>query len=164
MNGRGADARACKLKPMMNNASTMMPKKIAKPRTRKATATGVVGPHNGCELELMLSGTKPLARFAKEPVPSAQFKAIEAAFKPHVRRGTVRRFQFKGEDFDRVYYCLPTEEWRVKLLELIDTSLEAGAHKFTITDLQRIDGAILGYTKADVEYFIARWRRHHRNA
>ena len=129
----------------------------------KTKPKGVIGPHNGRELELMLSGAKPLARFAKEPVPSAQFKAAEAAFKPHVKRGTMRRFQFKGEDFDRVYYCLPTEEWRVKLLELIDTALEAGRHEFTIYDLQRIDGAMLGYAKEDVEFFVARWRRQHRD-
>ena len=70
-------------------------------------------------------------------------------------------FVFPGDEFDRVYYCLPTEEWRVKLLELIETALEAGAHPFTIEDLHRIDGALLGYSKEDIEFFLARWRQHH---
>jgi hypothetical protein len=130
-------------------------------KRQRSKRTGKIKPHEGRELELMLAGKKPLARFAIEhKTPRAHAKS-EAAFRPHVERGTVLRFQFNGDGFDRIYYCLPTEEWRVKLLELIDKALELGVHDFTIYDLHRIDGTLLGYSKADIEAFVARWRRHH---
>jgi len=137
-----------------------MSKKATTKRERKPAA-GKIKPHEGGELELMLKGKKPLARFALEHDAPQAHAATEAAFRPHVERGTLQRFQFKGEDFDRVYYCLPTEEWRVKLLELVDKALEVGVHDFTIYDLHRLDGTMLGYTKTDIEFFIANWRRHH---
>jgi hypothetical protein len=139
---------------------------VAKKQTakRKAAAPkGKIKPHEGRELALMLAGKKPLARFALEHKAPDALAASEAAFRPHVTRGKLQRFQFNGAEFDRIYYCRPTEEWRVKLLELIDSALEAGVHNFTIYDLHRIDGAMLGYSKADVEHFIARWREHHRD-
>ena len=137
---------------------------MAKKQTAKAKAAaprGKIKPHEGRELALMLAGKKPLARFALEHKAPDALAASEAAFRPHVTRGKLQRFQFKGAEFDRVYYCLPTEEWRVKLLELIEAALEAGAHPFTIEDLHRIDGALLGYSKEDIEFFLARWRQHH---
>lgn len=138
-----------------------MRKKAAKRLPKKTAAKGVIGPHNERELELMLAGAKPLARFTREH-GAATYEEVEAAFRPHVERGAVLRFFFRSEDTERVYFCLPTEEWRVKLLELIETALEVGAaNAFTIYDLHRIDGAMLGYAKEDVEFFVARWRRHH---
>src|SRR5258708_766964 len=113
--------------------------------TRRSKPKGKIKPHEGRELTLMLAGKKPLARSAIEHKAPRGHAKDEAAFRPHVESGRVLRFQFKGEEFDRVYYCLPTEEWRVKLLELIDTALEAGAHEFSIYDLHRIDGTMLGY-------------------
>ena len=131
------------------------------PRKRTRMPKGTIKPHDGSELALMLKGKKPLARFALEHKAPGIHAATEAAFRPYVERGELLRFQFKGEDFDRLYYCLPTEEWRVKLLELIDKALEAGTHDFTIYDLHRIDGTLLGYSKKDIEFFIANWRHHH---
>lgn len=51
----------------------------------------------------------------------------------------------------------------MKVLKLVDMSLETGSHAVTIYDLHRIDGALLGYAKADVEAFVARWRRSESN-
>lgn len=137
---------------------------MKKPVTKKSRAVrkGTIKPHEGRELSLMLDGSKPLARFTRE-VGAKTYAEVDAAFKPYVKRGTVQRFAFKSGGVERIYFCLPTEEWRVKLLELIDTALEIGAHEFTIYDLHRIDGALLGYSKADVEFFIARWRRHYKD-
>lgn len=135
-----------------------MQKRIRRTQRAKARAKGAVLPHKGRELELMLKGAKPLARFVREP-GAADHMATESRFAPHVRSGSVLRFAFQGADSERVYYCPPTEEWRVKLLELVDGALRSGAHAFTIYDLHRIDGALLGYSKADVEFFVARWRR-----
>jgi hypothetical protein len=130
---------------------------------RKATAKGKIKPHEGGELQLMLKGRKPLARFALEHKSPSTIAKSEAAFRPHVERGTFLRFQFKGDDFDRIYYCRPTEEWRVKVLELVDKALEIGVHDFTIYDLHRLDGTLLGYSKRDIEHFIDTWRDHHRD-
>ena len=131
-------------------------------KTQRSRPKGKIKPHEGRELALMLAGKKPLARFTREH-GAKTYADVEAAFKPYVERGTLQRFFFRSEETERIYYCLPTEEWRVKLLELIDKALEAGVHDFTIYDLHRIDGAMLGYTKDDVEFFIARWRRHHKD-
>lgn len=127
-------------------------------KMRRPGPKGAIHPHDGRELRLMLAGKKPLARFARAH-DAKTLGAVEAAFAPHVARGKISRFEFRSEETERVYYCLPTEEWRVKLLELIDAALEAGAHDFTMADLHRIDGAMLGYAKADIEAFVARWRR-----
>ena len=136
-----------------------MQRQIQKARRSKSRAKGVIFPHEGRELQLMLKGKKPLARFTRKRSAAAD-AAVEAAFAPHVARGKLARFEFRSEDTARVYYCLPTEEWRVKLLELIDAALETGAHAFTIYDLHRIDGAMLGYAKADIEAFVERWRQN----
>jgi len=137
---------------------------VTKKQSRKRSTSrprGRIKPHEGSELDLMLKGKKPLARFAIEHKTPDALAQTEASFQPHVARGTFLRFQFKGDEFDRLYFCQPTEEWRVKLLELIDTALEAGAHNFTIYDLHRIDGTLLGYSKSDIEFFISNWRQHH---
>jgi len=138
-----------------------MTKKLTAKRKPAASRRGKIKPHEGGELELMLEGKKPLARFALEHNAPDIHARTEAAFRRHVERGTLQRFQFKGEDFDRIYYCLPTEEWRVKLLELVDKALEVGVHDFTIYDLHRLDGTLLGYSKKDIEFFVENWRRHH---
>jgi hypothetical protein len=130
---------------------------------RKTASKGKIKPHEGGELALMLKGKKPLARFALEHNAPKKLAETEAAFRPHVDSGTLQRFQFKGDEFDRVYYCRPTEEWRVKVLELVDRALELGVHDFTIYDLHRLDGTLLGYGKKDIEHFIATWRHHHKD-
>lgn len=134
---------------------------MKKPAPKRSAAKGRIKPHEGGELDLMLKGKKPLARFALEHKTPQTIAKSEAAFRPHVARGTFLRFQFKGEEFDRIYYCRPTEEWRVKVLELVDRVLEIGAHDFTIYDLHRLDGTLLGYSKTDIEHFVATWRKHH---
>lgn len=136
-----------------------MQKRLRKPRRGKArVAKGTILPHKERELDLMLKGAKPLARFVRDH-GTGDHANVEAAFAPHVERGDVLRFAFRSENSERIYYCLPTEEWRVKLLELVHSTLEAGAHAFTIYDLHRLEGALLGYSKEDVEFFIARWRK-----
>lgn len=54
-------------------------------------------------------------------------------------------------------YCLPTEEWRCKLSALISCMCRSGAafDIFTSNDLARLEGALLGYSKEEIETFIA---------
>lgn len=55
----------------------------------------------------------------------------------------------------RHYFCLPTEEWRIKVMEVMEEVM-ARPNKggFTENDLHRLDGTLLGYTKTDIETFI----------
>lgn len=118
-----------------------------------------IGPHNGRELQLMLSGEKPMAAFYAEP-GVADEDVGDADFKPHVDAGTILKFVFddpvlKGQ---RRCYCLPTEEWRCKLSNMLFALARERRlqNELTTDDLHRIDGTLLGYAKADIEYFIRR--------
>lgn len=126
-----------------------MPKRIA--------PTGV-GPHNGHELELMLQGDKPMALFAAEPGMDAE-DIGDAGFKPFVEEGRILRFaQIDPEtSVEERRYCLPTEEWRCKLSLLISRMCRSGEafDTFTSNDLARLEGALLGYSKEDIEVFVA---------
>jgi hypothetical protein len=114
-----------------------------------------VGPHNDHELELMLAGRKPLARFVKElSVPG--HKLGDEAFASVVDSGKISKIFIQDGQVEYRYYCLPTEEWRIKLLEFVR---KADTGIFTDDDLHRLDGALLGYAKADVEKFVNRARR-----
>ncbi len=126
-----------------------MPKRIVPPG---------VGPHNGRELELMLQGDKPMALFAAEPGMDPE-DVGDAGFKPFVEEGRFLMFAHIDPETsveDR-RYCLPTEEWRCKLSLLISKMCRDGGafDVFTSNDLARLEGALLGYTKQDVEVFIA---------
>jgi hypothetical protein len=114
-----------------------------------------IGPHNGIELDLMLAGKKPLARFSKE-LPVGDYEVGDEAFAQFVDAGFIKRFVFNEGPCEYRYYCHPTEEWRVKVLELIRrVALEENKGGFTEDDLHRVDGALLGYEKTDVEQFVA---------
>jgi hypothetical protein len=59
----------------------------------------------------------------------------------------------------RRFYCRRGEEWRVKVMDLIDRLLaDQTLVGFSEEDLHRLDGALLGYQKADIELFIERIR------
>ncbi len=107
----------------------------------------------------MLSGAKPMALFWLEPGMDAE-DVGHTDFEEYVSQGRILKFV----DFDPVTsietyrYCLPTEEWRVKLSQLIGRMCREGtAHSvFTTADLARLEGMLLGYPKESVEAFIAR--------
>jgi len=126
------------------------------PKTEKRPPASI-GPHNGRELQLMLSGEKPMAAFYAEP-GVADEDVGDADFKPYVEAGTILKNVFddpvlKGQ---RRCYCLPTEGWRGKLSNMLFALATDNAFRreFTTDDLHRIDGTLLGYEKADIEYFI----------
>jgi hypothetical protein len=119
-----------------------------------------IGPHEDRELELLLAGTKPLARISYES--QAWFTEDEPLYQPHVEAGTIKRFTsaFDQPPIQTVYYCLPTEEWRVKLMETMCTLWRQPDHGgYTIDDYSRIEGYLLGYSKTDIETFITHWHR-----
>ena len=119
---------------------------------------GKIGPHEGFELDLLLKGEKPLAKFTVEGLDPD----YEAQFELAINRGEILGFKFPSDRdrrLDRRYYCLPGEEWRVKLLELLyGQTSEHILNKFTEEELHRLDGALLGYSSADIDAFICKLR------
>lgn len=76
-----------------------------------------VGPHNNRELELMLSGEKPLAMFSDLPGPDTVLPT--AAFAPYVTSGAIIMATFDellpdGRTLRHEYYAVPGEEWRIE--------------------------------------------------
>ena len=119
-----------------------------------------IGPHEGRELELLLAGTKPLARMSYDS--QTWFEEDEPLFQPHVTAGTILRFTSAHDTppVQTVYYCLPTEEWRIKILETMVGIWKSPNHGgYTIDDYSRIEGTLLGYAKPDIEAFITHWNR-----
>ncbi|MDP6830561.1 MAG: hypothetical protein QF521_17320 [Alphaproteobacteria bacterium] len=122
-----------------------------------------VGPHELRELELMLSGEKPLAMFIDED--PGNFIIPEADFEPHVRAGTF----IKGEAIypkpndpyapRYVYFALSSEGWRIDALHAINEAIHCGRRKVTDEDEIEI-GSLLGYSPEQVEAFLD-WRNRH---
>lgn len=110
-----------------------------------------IGPHEGRELELLLNGAKPVARFRLDGLS----EEYEAAFSEAVARGDIVEFDFPAAEphLHRRYYCRRGEEWRVKLMELIVQRSLVG---FTEEDMHRLDGTLLGYERADIDAFVNR--------
>src|SRR5262245_19891114 len=87
-----------------------------------------VGPHEGRELELMLSGSKPLSMFI-EPVGETEFEYFpEEEFDKLVVQGkllknvTMEMFpdpRGGEEKCRRVLYALPGEDWRIRAMSLV---------------------------------------------
>jgi hypothetical protein len=114
-----------------------------------------IGPHEGRELELLLNGAKPVARFRLDGLS----EEYEAEFSEAVARGDIVEFDFPAPEphLHRRYYCRRGEEWRVKFMEFVEHSIgDRGLIGFTEEDLHRLDGTLLGYEKADIDAFVSR--------
>ena len=120
-----------------------------------------VGPHEGCELELMRRGVKPLSMFV-EPVPPEFEYFPEHEFDSFVSHGgLVKRIQLEttkdpsGKDvtFRRVLYALPHEAWRIEALLLVQSVYDSRCPGWR-PDLDRVIGLLLGYDREDIEQFL----------
>lgn len=113
-----------------------------------------IGPHEGRELELLLCGEKPVARFTLDGLDPE----YEAQFDAAIERGEILGFKFPSDrdvTLDRCYYCLPGETWRVKLMELVhELTINGKLDAFSSEELHRMDGALLGYSRTDIDAFI----------
>lgn len=137
---------------------------------------GKIGPHNGKELDLMLSGDKPLAFFSVEPGMKAEHVG-DADFAPHVESGRIRFFSKSTEyrvgshlnarliEIEWRAYCLPAHEWRAKIILALHS--EAPGERVSIRDqlspedMARMNGTLLGYSADDIEAFVGRMTRAH---
>lgn len=116
-----------------------------------------IGPHEGRELELLLTGEKPVARFRLDGLS----EEYDAGFREAVEQGRILEFDFPSPELHlhRRFYCRHGEEWRIKVMDLIDRLLaDRTLAGFTEEDLHRLDGTLLGYQKTDIDLFIERIR------
>jgi hypothetical protein len=116
-----------------------------------------IGPHEGRELELLLTGEKPVARFRLDGLS----EEYETRFREAVEQGRILEFDFPAPQrhLHRRFYCRHGEEWRVKVMDLIDRLLaDRTLAGFSEEDLHRLDGTLLGYQKTDIDLFIERMR------
>ncbi|MEJ6785039.1 hypothetical protein [Aminobacter sp. Piv2-1] len=127
--------------------------------------------HTNRELDMMLAGTKPFAAFSHQRVEGFEKPDALAGqdFEPHVKSGVlsehVRTFRGTSEgvplDVDYYFYAVPGEEWRVEAYSLLLELLHRGAW---CSQLEWLQGRLLGYTDEQNEYHLARaypdgWRR-----
>ena len=123
-----------------------------------------VGPHEGRELQLMLSGEKPLAMFS-DAVGSTHLPP-EADFAPYVADGTfVRREEIyqspnSNEALRCVYFARKEDEWRVEALHRIQERLHVFKEP-TSPDTEREIGRLLGYSDAQIDQFLEWTKTHH---
>lgn len=120
-----------------------------------------VGPHEGRELELMLSGAKPLSMFSDVVPPS--FEWPEAEFDVHVEKGAIVKREYLGKTRDEkytiryVYFALPGEEWRIDAAHEINVNPNAALPEAGVQDDIEI-GRLLGYSDQQIRVFLE-WSR-----
>jgi hypothetical protein len=119
------------------------------------------GPHEGRELELMISGAKPLAMFV-EPIPRETAFFPEPDFDAWVTEGrfikqerieTVRHANGSTAQVRRVLYATAQEGWRIKAVLLIEDLYQSLLPGWR-PDLDRAIGLLLGYDRQDIERFL----------
>ncbi|MEM9602886.1 MAG: hypothetical protein AAGA11_08485 [Pseudomonadota bacterium] len=122
--------------------------------------------HNGRELELMLSGSKPLALFG-DALCCLPDECIvpEVAFAPHVASGAIVRsaVEYRSSVLARdggfplmreVLFALHEEAWRIPAMQLLlHTHRRTGVWNETC---ERTQGALLGYTDHENDLW-CRW-------
>lgn len=120
--------------------------------------------HTGRELDLMLSGKKPLAAFCAEVGELPWEELIpEEAFAPHVQSGRVLRQDFEVSSTTSaggrvvlryVLYALPGQEARFELMRALKLALHSGAG--WNETCERVEGALLGYSDEENDAHCAR--------
>jgi hypothetical protein len=126
--------------------------------------------HTGRELELMLAGKKPLAMFYADLgwLPDEEI-IPEERFAPYVTTGEFVRSEIVYEDgyhpvWQRdirtkyVFFALNAEAWRIPAIILA----KAVRKKVQSPNeaLDRIEGALLGYTDEEVDAYCASHQEH----
>jgi hypothetical protein len=125
--------------------------------TKNETALAGVGPHEGCELELMLAGEKPLAMFGD--ALGSGYEVPESNFAPYVadgsivRREAIYRPPAPGLPGRFVYFARAGQEWRIEALHDINERIFTKQQPAS-PDIEREIGRLLGYTEAEIEHYI----------
>ncbi|MCQ9124614.1 hemocin immunity protein [Rodentibacter caecimuris] len=111
---------------------------------------GVLGPHEGRELELMLNHQKEIALFYTDSeVPEHFFPYLED------KTFQLQTINLKTSLGDFSYYLIYRPEHIEKAEELSSVLLKS-YDKFD-PDLERKIGKLLGYSDDDIEFYINHW-------
>jgi hypothetical protein len=116
-----------------------------------------IGPHEDRELELMLSGTKPLAMFSD--AVGSPYEFPEERFAPYVADGTIVRREviycsIKSELPCRcVYFARAGEEWRIEAKHRIKQRLFVYKEPISL-ETEREIGRLLGYADSDINSYL----------
>ena len=125
-----------------------------------------VGPHEGKELELMISGAKPLSMFV-EPIPTDYDFFDEQEFDRLVRSNRlIKEVRVEivstgigdPQRIRRVLYAQVSEAWRIPSMLFVQdiySSLGAGIKP----DLERVIGRLLGYATSDIDSYLDAQKR-----
>lgn len=122
-----------------------------------------LGPHEGIELDLMLTNKKPCSYFCDTNPGSGIIP--EEVFKPFVTSGKIRRFEtcFVPPDLPQpyinmiaVYFCLPGKEMHVGFLQSLHKENRAGKWK---EENDITEGRLLGYDECDIKAYMHHWKK-----
>lgn len=124
-----------------------------------------VGPHEGRELDLMLSSAKPLAMFCDVgPAGSEGWDYPEARFAPHVAAGRLvmrevcQTLSDGRGNVRHLYYALPTEAWRLDAAHALNEATFAPGDPAAHEACARL-GRLLGYRETEIRAFLDWVRR-----
>lgn len=108
-----------------------------------------LGPHEGRELELLLSGEKPIALFYEE-VPDEFLSHLNSGNLKKIMKTFPTQHANKTITFFLIYKNAP-ESHLNELLSILDQSLRQKGFQPTI---ERRIGQLLGYREIDIEYYL----------
>lgn len=114
---------------------------------------GIIGPHEGKELELMLNNQKEIALFYTD-------SEVPEYFFPYLGNKTFDLKEINVND-DLTYYLIYRAE-NIEKAEKLASILQQSFDKFD-PDLEREIGRLLGYNKDDVEYYINHFFNYSKN-
>ena len=128
-----------------------------------------LGPHEGRELELMLTGKKPLSLFSfeegieREIFPEHQFDlyVAEGVFVKNVRVDCYVSADGEEVNMRSVLYATASESWRIPAMRMVQDIYHSQGLGWRL-DLERVIGALLGYDRNDVELFVERLAKRQR--
>jgi hypothetical protein len=125
--------------------------------------------HVGRELEMMLSGLKPLAMFYGDADSEADERIIpEQRFSSYVEKGEFAKGELILEyavdprtnrpvKVRYVFYALVSEQWRIEAMRLaIEVMSKMGRAD---EGLDRIMGTLLGHSAEEIDEFVSKHKR-----
>ena len=118
---------------------------------------GVLGPHEGKELALMLNHKKNVALFNND-------LGIPAEFFPYIKQGIfvvleqANEIYVSTDDFALINFIVYRKGYEVQA-EKLKHLLAEGATEF-IPEIEREIGRILGYNEQDIEFYLVNLEQH----
>ena len=103
--------------------------------------------HDGRELEMLLSGKKPLAVFSRLPEIGENTALGDQGFERAVAEGYLTRFdntfEFEGKEIRYIAFTPPSESWRAQAYFLLKKFM---FERSWCSHLEWIEGSLLGYS------------------